>query len=122
MPRPEPVPLDRAECAFCRMLVSTERGAAELVTPDADTRFYDDVGCLAADWTSHSSGAHAFVRAEGGEWIDAAAAVFAKPAGARTAMGSGLVAFASAVDARAAGAEAAIMTFDDVVGAAGAGR
>ena len=37
----------RAECAFCRMLVSSERGAAQIVSADADTRFYDDVGCLA---------------------------------------------------------------------------
>src|SRR5690242_10075131 len=47
---PEPVPVDRAECARCRMLVSTEAGAGEIVSDHDDTRFYDDVGCLAADW------------------------------------------------------------------------
>jgi len=71
------------------------------VSPGADTRFYDDVGCLAADWTSHPRDAAAFVRA-GQEWREAGAAWFARPAAARTAMGSGLVAFARADEARAA--------------------
>ena len=120
-PRPEPVPLDRAECAFCRMLVSSERGSAQILSASAETRFYDDVGCLAADWRAHSTDAHAFVRAADGRWIDAADAAFAKPSGARTAMGSGIVAFASPGDARDAGA-AGVVTFDEVVRAAGAGR
>jgi nitrous oxide reductase accessory protein NosL len=122
MPSPEPVPLDRAECAFCRMLVSSERGAAQIVSAAADTRFYDDVGCLAADWTAHASGGHAFVRAADGAWVDAASAVYAKPAGTRTAMGSGLVAFATAADAQSAAGGAPVMTFDDVVRATGAAR
>ena len=122
VPSPEPVPVDRAECAFCRMLISTERGAAEIVPIDGDTRFYDDVGCLVSDWHDHATLGRAFVRIEGGPWVDAESAAYTKPDGARTAMGSGLVAFASAADARAADASATVMTFDDIVHGAGAGR
>ena len=32
------------------MLISSERGTGEIVSPTDDTRFYDDVACLAADW------------------------------------------------------------------------
>jgi hypothetical protein len=104
------------------MLISTERGAAQIVPSDGDTRFYDDVGCLASDWRDHAQLGQAFVRVEGGAWVDAAAAVYSRPGGVRTAMGSGLVAFASAAEARAASASATVMSFDEVVHGGGAGR
>jgi len=63
---PEPVPVDRVECARCRMLLSTEIGAAEIVFARDDTRFYDDVGCLAADWNSRGRDATVFVRVASG--------------------------------------------------------
>jgi hypothetical protein len=96
------------------MLISTDAGNAEIVSTTSETRFYDDVGCLAADWTAHKADAHAFVRA-GGVWVDAATAAYGRPAGARTAMGSGVVAFASAADARAALGTEPMMAFDDIV-------
>jgi len=104
------------------MLVSTERGAAEIVPVDGDARFYDDVGCMAADWTAHAADARAFVQIDGRGWVDAASAFYAKPEGARTAMGSGVVAFATAADARAAARNGDVSGFDDVVRAAGAHR
>jgi hypothetical protein len=104
------------------MLISTERGAAQIVPADGDTRFYDDVGCLVSDWRDRAAPGRAFVHVDGGAWVDAASAVYAKPDGTRTAMGSGLVAFATAADARAASPSAAIMTFDDVVHDGGAGQ
>ena len=45
---PEPVPVDRVECARCGMLISSQSGGGEIVAAGEDTRFYDDVGCLAA--------------------------------------------------------------------------
>ena len=108
---PEPVPVDRVECARCRMLVSTDAGAAEIVSARDETRFYDDVGCMIADWSSRvkadpafASASTPFVRASDGGWTDARSAWFASPAGARTAMGSGLVAYGTAEQARAAAA------------------
>ena len=119
---PEPVPLDRVECARCRMLVSSETGAAEIVSSSEDTRFYDDVGCLAADWNVHRGDGVAFVRLPGGGWREAQLAAYARPGDAHTAMGSGFVAFATAEDARAADRDGRALAFDDVVRAAGAAR
>jgi len=83
------------------------------VPASGDTRFYDDVACLAADWAAHQGHATAFVRAGQG-WVDAGAAFFAQAPAARTAMGSGLVAFARPEDARAADRAGRALGWDDV--------
>jgi len=95
------------------MLISSDRGGGEIVSATEDTRFYDDVGCLAADWEARNGDARAYVRVAG-EWRDVQAASFAQPADARTAMGSGIVAFAAAGDARAADRTGRALTFDQV--------
>jgi hypothetical protein len=100
------------------MLISTDSGGGEIVSANDDTRFYDDVGCLAADWRAHSGDVRAFVRIAG-RWSDAMDASFARPAAVATAMGSGIVAFALSADARAADREGRALTFDDVVRASG---
>ena len=79
-----------------------------------DTRFYDDIGCLAADWEAHHGDARAYVRVAGG-WRDVQVTSFAQPADARTAMGSGIVAFAAAGEAGAVDRAGRAMTFDQVV-------
>ena len=104
------------------MLISSDRGAGQIVSTAEETRFYDDVGCLAADWAAHRGEARAFVRVAGGRWTDAQTASFARPADARTAMGSGVVAFATAADARAADRDGRAQTFDDVVRSTGGAR
>ena len=119
---PESVPIDRVECARCRMLISSERGTGELVSVIDDTRFYDDVACLAADWAQHGSGSSAFVRLATGAWSNAHTAWYARPAGARTAMGSGFVAFATEAEARAADAANRALRFDAILQQAGDAR
>jgi nitrous oxide reductase accessory protein NosL len=116
---PEPVPVDRVECARCRMLISSERGGGEILSPDEDTRFYDDIGCLAADWIARRSRGHAYVRLGNGQWSDAETVSYAQPGGQDTAMGSGLVAFATIAEARAADRTGRALTFDEVIGLAG---
>ena len=118
---PEPVPVDRVECARCRMLLSSEAGAAQIVSTRDETRFYDDVGCLAADWSERlRRGASAagtstpFVHLRGGGWRDARTAWFARPPAAHTAMGSGLVAYESADEAKAADRDARALGWDEV--------
>jgi nitrous oxide reductase accessory protein NosL len=111
---PEPVPIDRVECARCRMLISSESGSGEIVSPSEETRFYDDIGCLAADWPSHRKGARAFVRLGDGAWTEAQTASYAQPASARTQMGSGIAAFATATEARAADPGGRVLTWNDV--------
>ena len=116
---PEPVPVDRVECARCRMLISTEIGGGQIVSSKDDTRFYDDIACLAADWAAHADNTRAFVRVDD-RWTDALEASYARPAAARTAMGSGVAAFPTAARAQAADREGRALTFDDVVKMTGA--
>ena len=104
------------------MLISTESGGGEIVSATEDTRFYDDVACLAADWAARHSEARAFVRIAGGAWSDAHTASFAQPADARTAMGSGIAAFPTAVSARTADRTGRALTFDEVLQLTGAPR
>ena len=104
------------------MLISTDTGGGEIVSAVEETRFYDDIGCLAADWQAHRADARAFVRVAGGGWSDAQGASFARPAGSMTAMASGIAAFAAAADARGADRDGRVLTFDEVVHLSGGGR
>ena len=100
------------------MLLSSEVGAAQIVSARDETRFYDDVGCLAADWARRPAAATSatpFVRVEAGGWTDARAAWFARSASARTAMGSGLVAFATAEEAKAADRDRRALDWGEVI-------
>lgn len=96
------------------MLISSDSGGGQIVSSSADTRFYDDVACLAADWQNRTGDAVAFVRLSDGRWLDAFAASYAEPVGTRTAMGSGIAAFASIAEARAADGTHRALTFDQV--------
>jgi hypothetical protein len=119
---PEPVPVDRVECARCRMLISNDKGGGQIISPHDDTRFYDDIGCLAADWTSHPGGARAYVRTSGGRWRDAASVSYAQPAGVETPMASGFAAFDTPEEARSADRTNRVLTFDDVLHQIGGSR
>jgi len=101
------------------MLISTEAGSGEIVSARDDTRFYDDLGCLAADWPSHAAGAVAYVQLAGGGWHDAERAWFAQPSSARTPMGSGYAAYATADEARAVDRQGRALTWNEIVKAAG---
>ncbi len=96
------------------MVISTEVGTAQVLAAGEDARFYDDVGCLIADRGARSGSAHAFVRVADGSWIDTETASFARPASARTAMGSGIVAFATIAEARAADRAGRAWTWRDI--------
>jgi nitrous oxide reductase accessory protein NosL len=104
------------------MLISTQKGTGQIVSTTAETRFYDDVACLAADWKHHTDGARAFVRIDDERWSDATAASYAKAGAARTAMGSGIAAFADAPHARVADDEGRALTFADVIPLVGGAR
>jgi nitrous oxide reductase accessory protein NosL len=101
------------------MLISSEDGAGEMLASNDDPRFYDDVRCLSADWAAHGHTAAAFVHLRDGGWIDARNASYARPPSARTPMGSGLVAFATAERARAADRAGRSLTWDEVVAQTG---
>jgi hypothetical protein len=97
------------------MLISSDASGGQVVSTQGAPRFYDDVGCLAADAPSENAGTRAYVRTATGAWIAAAAAAYAQPAGAHTPMGSGLVAFDTVEQARAADRAGRALSWQDVV-------
>jgi copper chaperone NosL len=100
---PEEVRVDRVHCARCGMMVSRVADSAQAVFPDADTRFYDDIGCLLRDAGARRPGARLYARAAGDTaWLPVEAAWFASPAGRQTPMGYGLAAYATEAEAKAA--------------------
>jgi hypothetical protein len=104
------------------MLISTTTGGGEIVSPGQDTRFYDDIGCLAADWAAHhEANAQAYVRIDAA-WREAQAASYAQPDRIQTAMASGIVAFETCEAARAADHAGRSLTFDEIVKLEGARR
>ena len=102
---PEPIPLDRVNCARCGMLVSSEANAAQSRAPGEASRFFDDIGCLAADAKSRGEGTMRFVRLASGGWSPAESAWFALSRDARTPMDYGILAFDKEESARAADRE-----------------
>jgi copper chaperone NosL len=111
-------------CAFCRMVVSNPRVAAQIVAPGEESRFFDDIGCAvnALKQVGLPAGAVIYVADfRTGKWIVAREAVYARVESLETPMGSHLVAFANeesrGQDKRAAGAVA--MKAADVFGVEG---
>jgi copper chaperone NosL len=81
------------ECAHCKMIVSDDRQAAELVKRDGSAAIYDDLGCLLSR-EAHADPGDVFVRAfDGSGWLRAESAVVVRSAGIATPMGFGLAAF-----------------------------
>lgn len=110
---PPPAPLDtrHESCAWCRMSVSSQRFAAQIVAPAEEPLFFDDLGCL-RDWLAGggaarlAKGAIAYVADHRtGDWVPAASAVYVRVGPLETPMGSHLLAHADAAS-RAADDEA----------------
>lgn len=113
---PQPLPLDRVNCARCRMLISDHAHAAQAVAPGEEPRFYDDRGCLASDARTLPAGARLFVqldRARG--WIDVRKAFFAFPRDVRTPMDYGLTAYRTEAEAIHADRGGRALRWDAVV-------
>lgn len=89
-------------CSTCRMAVSDERFAAEIIDDNGEVFKFDDVGCMLSFRTAHRECAAAglFVKDyETRQWIPYERAVVIR-AGLRSPMGSGIVAFADSSGAR----------------------
>jgi copper chaperone NosL len=95
------VPVDKVNCARCGMMISSETQSAEWVAAGEETRFYDDIGCLATDAWSAGEGGARFVHADGARWAPAESVFYARPANVSTPMGYGVVAFSSREEAAA---------------------
>jgi hypothetical protein len=103
------------------MLISSVANAGEVLVPGEETRFYDDIGCLARDPVAMKAGATRFVQLAGGAgWATTGDAWFASSVSAGTPMGYGLVALATESAARAADREGRARGWDEIVRTAGA--
>ena len=112
---PEPVPLDRVNCARCGMLVSSDANAAQSRVPGETTRFFDDLGCLAADTHSRAAETARYVRLGSGDWVSVEAASFAISPQTRTPMDYGIVAFDRRDQAQVADRDGKVRSWSDIV-------
>ncbi|MGE5358426.1 MAG: nitrous oxide reductase accessory protein NosL [Bacteroidales bacterium] len=112
---PPPAALDTRNdaCAHCRMMVSSQRFAAQIVAPSEEPKFFDDVGCLREYLQQRpdlAAGTTAYVADHRtGEWVAADHAVFTHTQRVQTPMASGVIAHDSVSsrdrDGAAAGGE-----------------
>lgn len=92
-------------CAFCRMLISDRRFAAEMLDSDGTVYKFDDIACMLRFAQAHGKNApsaHFYVSnfAHSGEWLDVSRAYFVKlQFSSSSPMASGLIAFGSTSDA-----------------------
>lgn len=111
---PEPLPLDRYNCARCGMMISDLADAAQFVSTREEPRFYDDLGCAAADAGRAPLPGKLYVRADGGtKWVAAADAYYART-GARSPMGYGFFAFSTEAQANARDTRGRALRWRDV--------
>ena len=95
-----PVSIDTRNdmCAYCRMIVSDPRVAAQIVASGEDVRIFDDIGCLrdylAGHQVTHDAVVFVADHRTGG-WVPAREAVYTISTGRRTPMASGIVAHVS---------------------------
>ena len=86
-------------CRYCRMAVSNQRFAGQIVAPGEEPVFFDDIGCL----SNYVQGRRALPRGavvyvadhRTREWVSAAASIFTMVPGLETPMASHLIAHAS---------------------------
>lgn len=96
-----PAPLDtrHEQCAKCRMTVSSQRFASQIVAPGEEPVFFDDLGCLRkyiAERVPLPPGAVVYVADHRTtEWVPGRTAVFTRAPGIETPMSSHLVAHAT---------------------------
>lgn len=100
---PQPVAIDPVNdvCAHCRMVISTQTTAAQLLAPGEEPKLFDDLGCLRSflETTPAPEGSAIFVADHlTGDWVRIEDAVITEVPGLQTPMGSGLVAHRSSAD------------------------
>jgi copper chaperone NosL len=96
---PSPARLDTNNdvCAVCRMVVSDQHLASQVLVPGEEPRFFDDLGCLARFLQEHPQQDAVVYVADHrtGEWTRAETALYSRIASTATPMASGLIAHAT---------------------------
>jgi copper chaperone NosL len=119
---PQPAALHGGQdaCGNCRMIVSDPQFASQIVAPNEEPKFFDDMGCLArylANTPALPAGAVAYVADHRTKaWVRADLAVYSRVDALMAPMGSHIVAHASAAsrDADADAAKGTLVTLGDV--------
>lgn len=96
--RPADVRIGEDACAHCRMTIISLATAAQVAAPGAEPLLFDELACLRDYLAAKPLDPEALVFVADhrtGEWIEATLATFTQTR-ARTPMGSGLLAHASA--------------------------
>lgn len=127
-PTPTPAVLDTRNeaCRFCRMVVSDQRFASQIVAPNEEPRFFDDLGCLEHFLSAtplRSRGLAVYVADHRTKaWVKAETAVYTR-VDATAPMGSHFIAHESVAsrDADAAAAGGHAVSIADVLPALQAG-
>ncbi|HSJ05080.1 MAG TPA: nitrous oxide reductase accessory protein NosL [Longimicrobiales bacterium] len=118
---PDPVHWGVEECARCRMVISDERFAGQVVDRRGNTYAFDAIECMAAflnDGTVADADVHSVWIADGRDgWVAAGDATFIHSPNIRSPMGGGLVAHADAGTARRLQEEVGgdVLTWQDVL-------
>lgn len=118
--RPVELVLNEEICSHCRMAISEQAYAAQVVSEDGSVAFYDDLGCLVQAKATVQDGLRfaTFVTDyPTGEWVPAESAVFVHAPELPTPMRSGIVAFLSQQSAQTAAADlrGELMTWEQVL-------
>jgi copper chaperone NosL len=105
---PRPIHFGSEECAHCRMMISDERFAAQLLTTRGLAHSFDAIECLAGFVERGGVAADevhsiwALDSRQPDSWVAIDDAVFLRSDAVRSPMGAGLIAFADAGAARRA--------------------
>ena len=105
---PRAIRIGEEECAHCRMRISEERFAAQLLNDRGRVWVFDSIECL-VEWTQQAAevpedriaGWWVTDFEAPGSWLDATRATYLRSDGLRSPMGLGLSAYAGAPAARA---------------------
>ena len=110
-------------CRFCRMVISDQAFASQIVAPGQEPKFFDDFGCLRSFLDGApkiAAGSVTYVADHRTRaWVRADAAVFVEAVSVTAPMGSRVLAYASTAsrDADPDARDGTTLTLDAVLGA-----
>jgi copper chaperone NosL len=105
---PRAIRIGEEECAHCRMRISEDRFAAQILNARGRSWVFDSIECM-VEWSQGESELPEAAIAgwwvtnfeDPGDWIDAERALYLKSEGLRSPMGLGLSAYRDTADAQA---------------------
>src|SRR5437762_2381889 len=94
---PQPVEIEATDmCAQCKMAISENRYAAEMVDVDGNVMKFDNIDCMlryvSRQGLKHKAATWFLMDSEGKQWLDARQAFLVKAASIPGPMGSGVLA------------------------------